>query len=357
MSARVLHRSSSIACGGWGADLNATIGQAVTNANAEPASERNGADFTFINPVNGGGAISSSDSHLFEPTSGLHHEPRSPGYETWLNGSSIPKVHSYHPNQAGDTAMGHLAAEVIAELSWSGAPWDTAPVSAPADLASLVPWGQSGVSARVDRLQSVPANHLRDRLQGPPTYYATETTGDVPLVERGHAWSRQRHRLQHRLQRRHGGDHPAPGHSVALGPSRWHHPDDIHLPRWQHIAVLGHRLGLRPDHYPRTALHVRAHDRERLPPTALDVLRSRELAEAHPRRSLVRRGRGPQTPHRHLEISEQTWHRWRNQYGGMKADDAKRLNELEKENARLKKLLAEAELDKSMLKELAEGNF
>jgi transposase-like protein len=60
---------------------------------------------------------------------------------------------------------------------------------------------------------------------------------------------------------------------------------------------------------------------------------------------------------RHLEVSEQTWHRWRNQYGGMKADDAKRLKELEKENARLKKLLAEAELDKSMLKELAEGNF
>jgi putative transposase len=39
---------------------------------------------------------------------------------------------------------------------------------------------------------------------------------------------------------------------------------------------------------------------------------------------------------RHLEISEQTWHRWRNQYGGMKADDAKRLKELEKENARLR---------------------
>ena len=60
---------------------------------------------------------------------------------------------------------------------------------------------------------------------------------------------------------------------------------------------------------------------------------------------------------RHLEITESTWHRWRNQYGGMKADDAKRLKELERENARLKKLLAEAELDKSMLKEIAEGNF
>jgi hypothetical protein len=60
---------------------------------------------------------------------------------------------------------------------------------------------------------------------------------------------------------------------------------------------------------------------------------------------------------RYLEVSESSWNRWRNQYGGMKANEAKRLRELESENARLKKLLAEAELDKSMLKELAEGNF
>jgi transposase-like protein len=60
---------------------------------------------------------------------------------------------------------------------------------------------------------------------------------------------------------------------------------------------------------------------------------------------------------RHLEIAESTWHRWLSQYGGMKASDAKRLKELEGENARLKRLLAEAELDKAMLKELAEGNF
>ncbi len=60
---------------------------------------------------------------------------------------------------------------------------------------------------------------------------------------------------------------------------------------------------------------------------------------------------------RHLEVSEATWNRWRSQYGGMKATEAKRLRELEVENARLKKLLAEAELDKAMLKELAEGNF
>ena len=58
-----------------------------------------------------------------------------------------------------------------------------------------------------------------------------------------------------------------------------------------------------------------------------------------------------------LEVSEQTFHRWRAQYGGMKADDAKRLKELERENARLKKLVANQALDIDMLKELAEGNF
>jgi putative transposase len=58
-----------------------------------------------------------------------------------------------------------------------------------------------------------------------------------------------------------------------------------------------------------------------------------------------------------LEVSEATYHRWQSQYGGMKAQEAKRLKELEQENARLKKLLAEAELDKSMLKEIASGNW
>ncbi len=60
---------------------------------------------------------------------------------------------------------------------------------------------------------------------------------------------------------------------------------------------------------------------------------------------------------RQLEISEATWNRWRNQYIGMKGEDMKRLKEIEIENAKLKKLVAEAELDKAMLKELAEGNF
>lgn len=57
-----------------------------------------------------------------------------------------------------------------------------------------------------------------------------------------------------------------------------------------------------------------------------------------------------------LEISEQTLSRWRNQYGGMKSEEAKRLKELEIENKRLKKLLAEAQLDKEILKEALAGN-
>ena len=57
-----------------------------------------------------------------------------------------------------------------------------------------------------------------------------------------------------------------------------------------------------------------------------------------------------------LEVSEATFNRWRNQYGGMKSEEAKRLKDLEGENARLKRLLAEAELDKAMLKEALRGN-
>lgn len=56
------------------------------------------------------------------------------------------------------------------------------------------------------------------------------------------------------------------------------------------------------------------------------------------------------------DISEQTYYRWRQQYSGMKAEEAKRLKELEQENKRLKKLLAEAELDKEILKEALKGN-
>ena len=59
---------------------------------------------------------------------------------------------------------------------------------------------------------------------------------------------------------------------------------------------------------------------------------------------------------RKLEITEYTYYRWRREYGGLKLEQAKRLQQLEKENTRLKKLLAEKELDLSILKEVAEGN-
>jgi putative transposase len=60
---------------------------------------------------------------------------------------------------------------------------------------------------------------------------------------------------------------------------------------------------------------------------------------------------------RALEISEQTYSRWRNQYGGMKADDAKELRRLKDENVRLKRLVADLTLDNQMLKEVARGNL
>jgi transposase-like protein len=60
---------------------------------------------------------------------------------------------------------------------------------------------------------------------------------------------------------------------------------------------------------------------------------------------------------RELQVSEQTYYRWRNQFGGMNADDAKRLKDLERENATLKRLLADAELEKAALKEISRGNF
>jgi transposase-like protein len=80
----------------------------------------------------------------------------------------------------------------------------------------------------------------------------------------------------------------------------------------------------------------------------------RKLREAD---RLLAEGREVPEVAKHLEISEATYHRWRTQYGGLKADDAKRFKELTAENARLKRLLAEAELEKDALRELAKGNF
>jgi putative transposase len=60
---------------------------------------------------------------------------------------------------------------------------------------------------------------------------------------------------------------------------------------------------------------------------------------------------------KYLEVAPSTWHRWVNQFGGMKADDARKLKELERENQRLKRIVADQALDIDMLKEVARGNF
>jgi transposase-like protein len=60
---------------------------------------------------------------------------------------------------------------------------------------------------------------------------------------------------------------------------------------------------------------------------------------------------------RKLGVTEQTYYRWRKEYGGMRVDQAKRLQELEKENSRLKRLVADISLDNAILKEAARGNF
>jgi transposase-like protein len=68
---------------------------------------------------------------------------------------------------------------------------------------------------------------------------------------------------------------------------------------------------------------------------------------------------GKTTPQacKEAEITQQTYYRWRKEYGGLKLDQAKRLKELEKENSKLKRLVAELSLEKQVLKDVAEGNF
>jgi len=58
-----------------------------------------------------------------------------------------------------------------------------------------------------------------------------------------------------------------------------------------------------------------------------------------------------------IGVTQQTYYRWRKEYGGLKVDQAKRLKELEKENVRLKKLVADQALDNAILREVAQGNF
>ncbi len=76
-------------------------------------------------------------------------------------------------------------------------------------------------------------------------------------------------------------------------------------------------------------------------------------AEVDDRDRLMAEGKDVAAVCRELGVSEQTYHRWRNQFGGLKADDAKRLKDLERANSTLKRLLADAELEKAALKEIA----
>jgi putative transposase len=80
----------------------------------------------------------------------------------------------------------------------------------------------------------------------------------------------------------------------------------------------------------------------------------RKLREAE---KLLGEGKTIPEAAKQLEISEQTFHRWRARYGGMKADDAKRLKELERENRSLKAIVADQALENRALKEVARGNW
>jgi transposase-like protein len=85
------------------------------------------------------------------------------------------------------------------------------------------------------------------------------------------------------------------------------------------------------------------------PEQIVSLLRQLEVAVAS----------GKSTPQacRDAGISEQSYYRWRKEYGGLRIDQAKRLKELEKENLKLKRLVAELSLEKQILKDVAEGNF
>jgi len=80
----------------------------------------------------------------------------------------------------------------------------------------------------------------------------------------------------------------------------------------------------------------------------------RKLREAE---RMLGEGRTIPEAAKELGVSEQTYHRWRNQYGGMKANDAKRLKELERENQQLKRIVADQVLENQALKEIARGNW
>lgn len=72
---------------------------------------------------------------------------------------------------------------------------------------------------------------------------------------------------------------------------------------------------------------------------------------------LLSNGQSVEMAVRQIGVTEQTYYRWRKEYGGMKVEQAKRLKEVEKENARLRKLVADLSLDNAILKEVGRGNF
>ena len=80
---------------------------------------------------------------------------------------------------------------------------------------------------------------------------------------------------------------------------------------------------------------------------------------AEPRQAEVELAQGATVPQacKKIGVTDQTYYRWRSEYGGMRVDQAKRLKQLEKENSQLKKLVAEQALDNAILKEAAAGNF
>lgn len=86
---------------------------------------------------------------------------------------------------------------------------------------------------------------------------------------------------------------------------------------------------------------------------------SAEQIIARLREAEVALAKGQKTPEvcRQIGVSEQTYYRWRREYGGLRVDQAKRLKQLERENARLKKVVADQAVDLAILKEVSEGNF
>jgi transposase-like protein len=95
--------------------------------------------------------------------------------------------------------------------------------------------------------------------------------------------------------------------------------------------------------------HTMSRGKKHTAEQVISKLREAELA--------ISQGRTAEAAAKSIGVSYQTYCRWRKEYGGLRTDQAKRLKALEKENLRLKRLLADAELDKAILKEAASGNF